>query len=52
LERERQVIEKGKAEIDPRYMEKFNQKFGGGGGSSASGVARKTVGNQAHELPG
>lgn len=42
LEQERQVIAKGKAEIDPRYMEKFNAKFGSSAGSS--GFSRKPVG--------
>lgn len=45
LERERQTIEKGKAQIDPRYMEKFNEKMNNSGwGATLSGVLpRKPV---------
>lgn len=45
LEQERQTIEKGKAEIDPRYMEKFKGMMAGE--ARGGGVNRKPVGGGA-----
>lgn len=49
LERERQVIEKGKAQIDPEYMARFKGSRMGGmmGRSDGGGVTRKPVGPAA-----